>query len=219
MVLSVFLYAVIPLSAQDEYSSSLTGGNFDPGDLLVEVTGTPFQGSSLMDFGSLRLRYGVTQTLVPRLGISMDLNNTQTTPDVVTNLSKFELRPGLEYHLGINDAFRSYAFVDVILGSRSASRESTTGSSVDGSTQVPTSANYNFSSAYRGYFRYGAALGFGADYHFSSRFYIGAEIGFQLYQDKMSEISVDKEKFQDSVTSSYGNMSTQNSIRIGFKLF
>jgi len=219
MVLTAILISGSFLYAQDDPDESSAGGTFDPGDLLIEITGTPFSGSSLLDFGSFRARYAVTDVIVPRLGFGMTVNTTQSTPDVVTNLNEFEVRPGCEYHLRVDGSFRSYAALDVILGGRVASRESTTGSSVSGSTQIPSGTNYGFSDTYRGHFRYGVAVGAGAEYHLSSKFYIGAEIGFQFYNDKKNEVSVDGEVYQGTVINSHASVNTQNTIRIGFKLF
>ncbi|REE01212.1 outer membrane beta-barrel protein [Marinoscillum furvescens] len=218
MVLVGVFLSVGTLYAQDDDLGS--GGSLDGGDLLIEITASPFNGDGwgdqLLHFGAFRARYAVTDVLVPRLGVTMDLNNTQSTPDEVLTYGQYEVMPGLEYHLRIDGAFRSYAALDLIFGQRNVSLESSTGSSVDGASEVPTSANYNFSD--RGFLRYGVNLGFGAEYHLGSRFYIGTEIGFKLYQDNMVEVMVDGEKFQDSVKDSYAKLNTMNAIRIGFKL-
>lgn len=206
------------LHAQD-VDEGTQGGSFDPGSLLIEITGTPFEGSSLLNFGSLRARYGVTDVIVPRLGITMALSTVPRTPDVVVDNSEFELRPGCEYHLTIDGSFRSYASADFIIGSRTVNYESTTGSSVTGASSVPNGNNQFYSENVRGHFRYGIAFGAGAEYHLSSRFYIGAEIGLEFYNDKKSEILVDGELYQNSVTVGRGGINTRNAIRVGFKLF
>ncbi len=205
------------LFAQDEDSSSGSeGGYFDAGDLAFEITGSPFAttGGSLLSFGSLRARYAVTTNIVPRLGIEMYLSNTQNTPDAVYNSSSYTLRPGCEYHFAIQDGFRSYAAFDFIVGQRFASSESTTSYSVDGATSVNTSSG---TANGVGYFMFGVGAGVGAEYHFNSRFYIGTEVGFNLFQQYKNEVYVDGELFMDKTKSSYVNMNTMSTLRVGFK--
>lgn len=202
------------LFAQDEDSSGSEGGYFDAGDLAFEITGTPFTGGSLLDFGSFRARYAVTTNIVPRLGINMDLNNTQTTPDAVTNYSTYTLRPGCEYHFSIQDGFRSYAAFDFIVGQGISNYESTTSYSIDGATSVNIA---NGTTSGRGYFMFGIGAGVGAEYHFGSRFYIGTEVGFNLYQQYNDEVTVNGELFQEKTKNSFADINTMNSVRVGFK--
>ena len=203
------------LFAQDEDSSSGSeGGYFDAGDLAFEITGTPFEGSSLLNFGSFRARYAVTTNVVPRLGIDMYLSNSQSTPDVVYNSSTYTLRPGCEYHFGIQDGFRSYAAFDFIVGQRFASREATTTFNIDGATSVNTNSG---TANGVGYFMFGVGAGVGAEYHFNSRFYVGTEVGFNLYQQYNNEVYVDGELFLDKTKSSVVNMNTMSTLRVGFK--
>ncbi|MFY0600667.1 MAG: hypothetical protein JXR03_13425 [Cyclobacteriaceae bacterium] len=193
-------------------------------DLLIEITGSPFTGTSLLDFGQFRARYFVSEAIVPRLGIYIDFDNSQSTPDVVTNDNTYTLMPGVEYHFQRDGKFRSYAAFDFIISSKTASRESSTGPSMDGTTQLPnfgTSSinNFSFSTGSRGYFQYGVGLSTGADYHFNSRFYIGTEIGFQYNRRIYSDIEVDGELFQEGTDSNFANVIFSNSFRVGFKLF
>ncbi len=188
----------------------------EPGELLIEITGTPFVGSSLLNFGMFRARYLVSYVVVPRVGVYMDINNSSSTPDLVTNNSTYMIAPGVEFHLQNEGKFRSFVAVDVMAGMRNTSLRSTTGSSVVGATSRPSSNNQNLSN--RGYMQVGANVGFGADYHFNSRFYIGMEVGLQLIRQLNSEITVDGELYQESTISNFGNVNTSNSFRIGFKL-
>lgn len=214
MVLIAFVFA----GSSALYSQDGEGTGPEGGDLLIEITGTPFAGSSLLNFGQFRARYVLNDKLVPRLGVSFDLSNANTTPDLVTNNSTFTVMPGVEYHLTAEGPYRAYAAGSFIIGSRSASRESATGPSVDGSTQVPSGTNYSFSTGSRSYFQYGLEIATGAEYHFNSRFYMGVEIGFQFYKNNYKEVMVDGELYQDATSATYGNLTTNNSFRIGFKL-
>lgn len=214
MVLLVFLLSQATLMAQGDTGDQ--GSGPEAGDLLIEITGNPFEGNSLLNFGQFRARYFLNETIVPRLGFYMDLNNTQNTPDLVTNNSTYSFMPGAEYHFQTDGAFRSYAALDAIVGWNTRNRESTTGSTVEGSLTVPTQPNQSLT---RGYFEVGAQVSAGADYHFSkSRFYIGAEIGFQLTRRTHSEVLVDGNMYQQSTISSFGNVNIGNSLRVGFKL-
>ena len=203
LVLLAFVASWSTLYAQDDESSSGGGGFFDAGDLAFEITGSPFSrdlpnstDGTFLSFGSFRARYAVTTNIVPRLGINMDLYNNQVSPDVVVNSSMYTLMPGCEYHFRIENGFRSYAALDLLIGQQFASLESTTQSNVNGATSVPSSSS-DYYTGDRGYFMFGVGAGVGADYHFSSNFYIGAEIGFRLAQYKWSDIEVDGELFQE----------------------
>ncbi len=187
-----------------------------PEELLIEITGNPFVGSSLLNFGMVRARYMLSYALVPRVGVQMNINNYQTTPDLAYNISEFTLMPGVEFHLQNEGKFHSYVAVDALAGMKNSSLKSTTGASVSGATSRPSNNNQNLSN--RGFFRVGAQVGFGADYHFNSRFYIGTEVGIQLIRQMNSEIKVDGELYQAGTTTNTGGINTTNSFRIGFKL-
>lgn len=214
LVLLVYLLSQTDLMAQGDTGDQASGP--EAGDVLIEITGNPFEGNSLLNFGQFRARYFLNETIVPRLGFYMDLNNAQNTPDLVTNNSTYSFMPGAEYHFQTEGAFRSYAALDAIVGWNTRNRESTTGSTVEGSLTVPTQQNQSLT---RGYFEVGAQLSAGADYHFSkSRFYVGAEIGFQLTRRTHSEVLVDGNMYQQSTVSSFGDVNIGNSFRVGFKL-
>jgi len=212
----VLLLSVSPLIAQDVGEDS--GGGPEPGDVLIEITGTPFEGSSLLNFGAFRGRYFINDKIVPRLGLSYNANNAQSTPDVATNLSEYTVMPGVEYHLTNEGAFKSYAAFDVIFGQRFASLESVSGPSVDGSTQVPNGNNFGFNTGLRGFTQIGGNLSVGAEYHFGSRFYIGTEIGFGYTRTLYKDVTVDGTLYQEGTSASTGSLNTINTFRIGFKL-
>lgn len=219
MVFVALLFSGGLLYAQDDQDDLLmSGGTLDPGDVLIEITGSPFDGSTLLSFGSFRARYAVTDRIVPRLGFNMDMDSQQPSPDLVTSTFEYTVAPGCEYHLAIEGSFRTYAALDVIVGQRTSKRESTTESSVSGSTSSADNITSSSYIANRGHFKLGVGLGVGADYYFSSRFYIGTEIGFQLVRENKSEIKIDGELYQDAVTNNYGSLNTMNTFKIGFKL-
>ena len=218
LVSLALLFGCSTLFAQDDSG----GGYFDAGNMAFEIAGSPFEGNGssngkLLSFGSFRARYAVTTTIIPRLGMNMSLDNHQVSPDVVVNNSMYEVAPGCEYHFRIEGGFRSYAALDGLFGQRFASLESTTQPSVNGAVYVPSSSLSEVDELRRGYMMYGAQIGFGADYHFSSNFYVGAEIGFRLVQYQYDDIEVDGELFQAGVQQNTAAINTMNSIRIGFK--
>jgi hypothetical protein len=204
-----------PIFAQEENSEEgSSGGMAGTGDLLFEVTGTPFLGSSLLNFSEFRARYFLAENMAIRLGLAMDLYNDQSSPDLVINDSYYGIMPGFEYHLDNDGSFRSYAAVDFTFGQRIASRKSTTSDNVTGAT------DYNVISEFatgRGYMQLGGRLSIGAEYHFNSRFYIGGEVGFQYSYFMNDEIFVNGESVQASTTRSTGALITANSLRIGFR--
>lgn len=214
----IFIILLALLLSQGALMAQDTGEDLwrpDPGNFMIEITGSPFDGSSLLNFGQLRAKYQLTDILVPRLGFSMSINNDQSTPDVVTNVSGFTVMPGIEYHLTNEGKFSSYAAFDVVIGHEAQSRKSTTGSTVLGSTSLPSSSS---SSVSKGFFEIGGQLSAGADYYFNSRFYIGVEIGIQLVKRNENEIFIDGELFQESTTVKYGSVNRSNSFRVGFLL-
>lgn len=217
MLLSALLLLSCPIFAQDESSEEegSSGGMAGAGDLLFEVTGTPFEGSSLLNFSEFRARYFITEEMAVRLGMDMDLNNNQQTPDVVINDSEWGLMPGFEYHFINEGSFRSYAAADLMIGQRIASRKSSTGPTVLGAASLPNNPSSFISS--RGYTQFGGRVSIGAEYFFGERFYIGGEVGFQYVRRNNKEVFVDGESFQAPTSSSFGYLNTTNVLKIGFR--
>ncbi|WKK76067.2 outer membrane beta-barrel protein [Marivirga salinae] len=223
MLLTALLLISCPIFAQEEDSGeSSSGGMAGAGDLLFEVTGTPFSGTSLLDFSEFRARYFITEDMAVRLGMEMNLNNNQQTPDVVTNDSFYGLMPGFEYHFVNDGPFRSYVAGDLMWGQRIASRKSSTGPTVLGANfdpdpafgpnPTPTSIIQN-----RAYNQFGFRASIGAEYYFGKRFYVGGEVGFQYLNRSNKEVFVDGESFQDATKTSFGYLDTSNILKIGFR--
>ncbi|MBU2913231.1 MULTISPECIES: hypothetical protein [Reichenbachiella] len=218
MVLLVcFLTKQVGYAQELDLGSSESSG-ISSGNLLIEITGTPFASSSLLSFGEFRAKYVVSDQIIVRVGMYMDLNNNQTKPDYVTDYSTYRVTPGVEIQLSSTGGFRSYVAIDAIVGQKFANVKTTTGSSVTGTTQIPNGNNYSFSQGSRGYFEAGAALSVGADYHFGSRFYVGMEAGFTVKTTMYDEIQVDGAPYQDGITYNSGDLLISNSLRFGFIL-
>ncbi|MGJ3234600.1 outer membrane beta-barrel protein [Marivirga sp.] len=219
MLLSALLLLSCPIFAQDESSEEegSSGGMAGAGDLLFEVTGTPFDGSSLLNFSEFRARYFITEEMAVRLGMSMNLNNNQQTPDVVINDSEWNLMPGFEYHFVNEGSFRSYAAADLMIGQRIASRKSSTGPTVLGANFDPSFYDPTNSLPNRGYTQFGGRLSIGAEYFFGERFYVGGEIGFQYVRQNNVEVFLDGESFQAPTSRSFGFLNTTNALKIGFR--
>ena len=217
MLLTALLLLSWPILAQDESSGeSSSGGMAGAGDLLFEVTGTPFgTGGSLLNFSEFRARYFITEDMAVRLGMAMNLNNNQQTPDVVINDSEYSLMPGFEYHFVNDGSFRSYAAADLMIGQRIASRKSSTGPTVLGASTLPNNPNSFIGG--RAYTQFGGRISIGAEYFFGERFYIGGEVGFQYVRRNNKEVFVDGESFQDATSRSFGYLNTSNAIKIGFR--
>lgn len=216
MLLTALLLISCPIFAQDESAEeSSSGGMAGTGDLLFEVTGTPFLGSSLLNFSEFRARYFLTEDMAVRLGMDMNLNNNQQTPDVVVNDSYYGLMPGFEYHFVNEGSFRSYAAADLMIGQRIASRKSSTGPTVLGAASLPNNPSSFVSN--RGYTQFGGRVSIGAEYFFGERFYVGGEIGFQYIYRNNEEVFVDGESFQAPTTDNFGFLNTTNALKIGFR--
>ena len=219
LVFFVILSVHFSVSAQDEESG---GAGPEFGDILIEITASPFDrdgnGDALLSFGQFRARYWLSDLLVPRLGLWYDYSSEASTPDDVFNSASWMVNPGVEFHFVNNGAFTSYAAADILISGEWRQLESTTDSNVDGSLQRPSGTNYSFSDASRGSFSIGLGASAGADYHFSSRFYIGAEVGFYILGGQTSDVEVDGELFQEGTMFWNGGVTTMNAVRIGFKL-
>ena len=219
MFFAALLLASFPIFAQDDASSSGessgSAGGAGSGDFILEVTGTPFLGSSLLNFSEFRARYFLNDNMAVRLGMNMDLNNYQNTPSVVVNFSSYDIMPGFEYHLVNEEGFRTYAAADVLIGQRITSVLSSTGQSATGTTNIPSSPTANIGN--RSYFQVGTRLSVGVEYYFGKRFYIGGEVGFQYLYRNNSDVFVDGELFQAGTTDNIGFFTTANSFKIGFK--
>ena len=215
-VLLAILLTTGPAFAQDK------GSVPEPGSWLIEITTSPFNrdenvsGESLLNFGYLRGRYFLNQTLVPRLGVGFHFSDAHTTPDDVITRASYSIMPGVEYHFLNEGAFTSYGAFDLMINGEVREIESTTDSNVTGSTQRPTTSNQLFSD--RGSFGVGGMVSAGADYHFASRFYIGVEIGVYIFKGKTTDVEVDGALFQEGTSFFNGGISTSSSFRIGFIL-
>ncbi|MEP0986942.1 hypothetical protein [Ekhidna sp.] len=209
----------------------------ESGELLIEITSSPFgrdvssssSGTTLLNFGQFRARYFLTDALVPRLGVWFSIDDNKggmSTPDVTQTVSQFMVTPGIEYHFLNENGFTSYAALDVIVTSRSVKQLSETDADIAGALPNPgedvssiiTENNRSFSFDERGFFGIGAMGAVGADYHFSSRFYMGAEIGFYFVTGKSSDVEIDGTLYQSGIKYFEGGVKTSNSFRIGFKL-
>ncbi len=224
----VFLASIIYAQDIELEEESL---NLEPGELLFEITSSPFgrdgfnynesSHTTLLNFGQFRARYVLTDQLVPRLGIWFSVDDNKSglsSPDEVITVTDMMFTPGMEYHFLNQNGFTSYAALDVLISSRSISLESSTDSDVTGLAFVPSSDNVSAGLNSRGYFGIGAYGAVGADYHFSSRFYIGTEIGFQFMTGNTQDVEVDGTVIQEGFTFFDAGVNTMNSFRIGFKL-
>lgn len=234
LLVSLMIFLTSIAIAQDD------SGGVSPtsGELLIEITSSPFgrdgnnysssNNTTLLNFGQFRARYFLTETLVPRMGIwfSIDDNKSgMSTPDVTQTVSQFMVTPGVEYHFLNENGFTSYAALDVIISSRSVKQLSETDSDISGAlpgsgdvSSLITQPNQSFDFEDRGFFGVGAMGAVGADYHFSSRFYMGAEIGFYFVTGKSSDVEIDGTLYQSGIKFFESGVKTSNSFRIGFKL-
>ena len=221
LVSMAMLFCLGAAFAQDD--SFMSAGYFDARNLAFEITGSPFsrdQTSSdgaILSFGSLRARYAASNTVVPRIGGIMRMSNDQVAPDVVENNSMYTIMAGFEYHFRIEGGFRSYMAFDGLFGQQFSSVESTTGPTISGANYNPIGTSSDYPNSDRGYMMYGAALGVGSEYHTSSNFYFGTEIGLQFARYEYDNIEVDGQLFVESTIKNLANVNTINTIRVGFK--
>ena len=207
------------------------GAYLESGNLLIEITSSPFgrddaySSNALLNFGQFRARYALTEQLVPRLGLWFYVDDNQSgisTPDVTETITEFMVAPGIEYHFINENGFTSYAAFDVLVSRRTMEMQATNDFDVAGVIDNVSPASWGENRAFdfdeRGFFGIGAQIAAGADYHFSSRFYIGAEIGFYAMSGKSSDVEVDGALYQQGISFFQAGVMTSNSFRIGFKL-
>ena len=232
----LFTVSVMALLASFTFAQELDlpedEGGLESGDLLIEITSSPFgrditnnysesYGLNLLNFGQMRARFALTDQIVPRLGIWFSLDDNKSglsSPDDVITITEMMFSPGVEYHFINENGFTSYAALDVLVSSRSILFESATDSDVSGLDRVPNTDNPSDGLDSRGYFGLGAYGAVGADYHFSSRFYIGTEIGLQFMTGTTQDVEVDGTLVQAGFKFFDAGVNTMNSFRIGFKL-
>ncbi|WP_425390843.1 hypothetical protein [Ekhidna sp.] len=233
LLVSLMIFLTSAISAQDDSG----GTSPSSGELLIEITSSPFgrdvnnyssSSTTLLNFGQFRARYFLNDVLVPRLGIWFAIDDNKdgmSTPDVTQTVSQFMFTPGVEYHFLNENGFTSYAALDVIISSRSVKQTSETDSDISGAlpggsdvSSIISQPNQSFSFNNRGFFGIGAMGAVGADYHFSSRFYMGAEIGFYFVTGKSSDVEIDGTLYQSGIKFFESGVKTSNSFRIGFKL-
>lgn len=223
----VFVMAVLVGSASAQLDSSTYNSARE--GLMIEITASPlsrdFSSSrALLSFGQFRARYFLNENIVPRLGIHYSVNNNNsgsTKPTQVMTVLNYAFTPGVEYHFLNEGSFTSYAALDVLISGRVAKMEDNQKGSVSGvsTTSIPSQPNQAFNFSSRGYSGFGAYGAVGADYHFSSRFYAGAEIGFYFMMGSTSDITLDGTLYQEGAKFFQSGVRTSNSLRIGFKLF
>jgi len=207
------------------------GEYLESGELFIEITSSPFgrdgvnyfesSNITLLNFGQFRARYALSESIVLRLGAWYAVDDNQSrisTPDVIQTVTEFSVTPGIEYHFLNENGFTSYVALDLMVSRRTMERESSTSESVSGALTVPLSGNQSYGFNNRGYLGYGAMIAFGADYHFSSRFYVGAEIGFYGMLGTTADIEIDGALYQEGISFFQSGMVTSNSFRLGFKL-
>lgn len=236
----LLLVSLMVLLTSVAFSQDDSGGTTpSSGELLIEITSSPFgrdvdnyssgNSSTLLSFGQFRARYVLNETLVPRLGISFSIDDNKSgisSPDVTNTVSQFMFAPGMEYHFVNQGGFTSYAAADIIITGRFAETINATGLDVTGAIIDPddlpiflSDPNNAIDLNDRGFFGLGLHGAVGADYHFSSRFYVGAEMGFFFITSKSSDVEVDGVVFQEGIKFFDAGIRTSNSFRIGFKLF
>ena len=227
--LMVFLTSIV--YAQDLDLPEEEGASLESGELLIEITSSPFgrdgvtafesSNTVILNFGQFRARYVLNEQLVPRLGIWFSVDDNRSglsSPDEVVTVTEMMFTPGIEYHFINQNGFTSYVALDALISHRSILLESATDSDVAGLSFIPSSNNVSASLGDRGFLGFGAYVAAGADYHFSSRFYIGAEIGFQAMTGTTQDVEVDGTVIQEGFTFFDAGVNTMNSFRIGFKL-
>jgi hypothetical protein len=117
---TIILFACIVLAMSGMNLSGQMDGGYG---VTVEYTANPFNSSSLLSPGFMRVKY-LTGQIGFRLGAQAAVTNTQTEPTTIEHVGFFDLRPGFEFHTGFGKA-SPYAGVEFIYMNQSANKNST----------------------------------------------------------------------------------------------
>lgn len=152
----------------------------------VEMTLSPFNtGDDWFVPQSIKGRYffsdfGARLSLGTNLFVSSEQGNAATS---VRNLATFDVRPGIEYHIGASDEAIPFIGVDFIYAMRQSNLDATVGAPISGAWSED-----DFEGV-RGYQGMGVSIVAGGDYFIKGgNFYIGTEIGFKMMNYTYSDI-------------------------------
>lgn len=182
------------------------------GLITFELTGSPFdKDEALLTPGVFRARYFVANNVAIRLGSWFEFTNDRVVPETVLNYSYFSLRPGGEFHMPGSSKVMPYIGLEFLFENAISSMDTKVG--------VPVTGAWDTNLTNRGFFRWGSAAVFGADYYMGGGFYFGIEIGLEFARTGYTEVKLGDDLFAGATGSNYFQTVFTNSFRFGYAFF
>jgi len=202
------------------------------GNVAVELNFTPLS-SSPISIDYLKVRYFASDDIVYRMGLNINMHSEKYEPinavdDKIKDLEKesytqFGLYPGIEKHFGNFERFSPYIGAEVGFTTKSSkysyedNEAKTTYESKNGWVPNDESAPYISNRAFTSI---GLNLLTGADFYFTKKFYLGAEIGFGFMSTSWKEVTVSMGSTTITVDNKYSSrdlgFNYNSAIRLGF---
>jgi hypothetical protein len=195
------------------------------GDVSVEVNFTPL-GNSPIGMNYLKGRYFLADDIAFRLGIDLGMKSNKSEPINTTNSNvtdefsesyfRFGLFPGIEKHFGNYERFSPYIGAELGFVTKSAKTEYVDN---ENNTTYEIKGEW-FDGSNRGFTSIGINVLAGADFYFTPRMYLGAEIGFGFKTISWGEVeetvgtTTEKTSIKESSTEIGFNYNP--AIRLGF---
>lgn len=188
--------AVVALLGSASFAQEEGGMKFADGDKNLEFNFAPLGGSPLGLNNGIKLRMFSADAAI-RIGVNLGGSSSNTiTQDADSDLDLEELkdkesemmisiRPGYEMHMAGTDRLSPYMGGELDITMKSTKKVEQTQAGEDVVTTTTKNAD--------GYFQLGLNLVAGADWYFSKKVYMGAELGFGFAMQSASKTTVDSD--------------------------
>ncbi|MCF8226389.1 MAG: hypothetical protein K9J30_10985 [Bacteroidales bacterium] len=198
---ALFACIALALTSTDLSAQGLAGGS----GFTVEYTANPF-GSTFLSPGYMRAKF-LAGPMGIRIGGKASFSNTQTDPYTIEHVGFFDVRPGIEFHTSSGKS-SPYAGIEGIFMNQSANKNSTTEIGIANAT----SAN-GLNQAFMGY---GGALVAGIDYYWGQKFFVGFEVGLDVYLINYKDVIMAGQTIIEGTTDFHAKTNLNNTIKLGF---
>ncbi|MDD2564038.1 MAG: hypothetical protein PHU27_07480 [Salinivirgaceae bacterium] len=151
------------------------------------------------DFGA-RLSFGTNMLF---------RGDQENNPESVKNYAFFDVRPGIEYHIGATNEAIPFVGIDFIYQMRNANIDATVGAPITGAWDIALLEN-------RGFTAIGFNIVAGGDYYIKGgNLFVGTELGFEFLRITNHEVLVGNETVAQKTKASQFRPTLNSSIRIG----
>lgn len=196
------------------------------GNVALEVNFTPLSAQPI-GLNYLKTRIFIADDFVFRAGLDFRMNSANSEPTNATNANvtdeekmsyiQFGIFPGFEKHFGSYERFSPYIGGEIGLTLKSANYEYTDN---DANTTTEVSGAWDQTGTNRGFTSFGVNALAGADFYFTKKFYLGAEIGFGVQSVSHKEVETSVGNTTNTVLNKESTMDVgfnfNPAIRLGF---